>query len=176
MFFCFETSSDFPIFTSLSPISPRYLRFYLVASRKLGVSQRDSSIYTNRCSGHEVSEKTRSTRFSGATRDPKIVYDRKKPEDAEVKSRTSNSVKSAAGSTDQGHISIASVILARSQLSMSNTAQALLQTKKYIDLGEPWRYSQPATQSGGHEHDVCKCRSKQASYFVHRTLLLCLVA
>ena len=44
-FFCFVISSVLPLFTSLSPILPRYLCFYLVTSRKFGVSQRDSSIF-----------------------------------------------------------------------------------------------------------------------------------
>ena len=40
-------------FTSLSPSLPRYLRFYLVTSRKFGVSQRDSSIFfTPNGTGH----------------------------------------------------------------------------------------------------------------------------
>ena len=46
-FFCFVFSSVSPLFTSLSPILLRSLRFYLVTSRKFGVSQRDSSIFFN---------------------------------------------------------------------------------------------------------------------------------
>ena len=49
----FSFASSFPLFTSLSPILLRYLRFYLVTSRKFGVSQRDSSIFfTPNGTGH----------------------------------------------------------------------------------------------------------------------------